>query len=85
MQIDLNIKANILITMIPETYISLLQMYSKYVPDFMLQDSPIITLCLGSIELDLVISVIKRLFYKETRKVTIWELRPGRVITKTVL
>ena len=53
-----------------------------------IQGSPFITLCLGSIELDRVISepcykgiILERNYWK----ITIWEPRPGRVITKTML
>ena len=52
------------------------------------QGSPFITLCLGPIELDHVISepcykgiILQRNY----RKMTIWEPRSGRVITKTML
>ena len=49
-----------------------------------LQGSPFITLCLGSIELDCVISEPCNkgiILYRNNRKMTIWEPRPGRVIT----
>ena len=50
--------------------------------------SPFITLCLGSIELDCVISepCYKGIIsYRNYRKIIIWEPRTGRFLTKTVL
>ena len=52
------------------------------------QGSPFIMLCLGSIELDCVISEPchkEIILYRNYWKMAIWEPRPGRVITKTVL
>ena len=55
---------------------------------FLNKYSPFITLCLGSIELD---HVISELCYKgiillrNYRKMTIWEPRPSRDITQTML
>ena len=50
--------------------------------------SPFIMLCLGSIEMDRVITkpcYKGIILYRKYRKMTIWEPRPDRVITKTVL
>ena len=52
------------------------------------QGSPFITPCLGSIELDRVISELCYkgiILYRNFKKMTIWEPRPGHVVTKTVL
>ena len=52
-----------------------------------IQGSLFITLCSGSIELDPVISepcYKGIILYRNYRKMTIWEPRPGRVIIKTV-
>ena len=49
------------------------------------QGSPFITLRLGSIELDCVISELCYkgvILYRNYRKMIIWEPRPGRGITK---
>ena len=53
-----------------------------------LQGSPFVMLCLGSIELDCVISepcYKGIILLRNHRKMIIWEPRPGSVITKTVL
>ena len=62
--------------------------YSLELPQHQSKGSPFITLCLGSIEMDRVISepcYNGIILWRNDRKMTIWDPRPGQVITKTML